>query len=386
MFDYIIVGAGFSGSVIAERIANVLNKKVLIIEKKNHLGGHCYDFKNKNGITIHKYGPHIFHTNFENVYTYLSNFTEWKPYQHKVLGVIDGQKIPIPFNLNSLQKIFSEEKAKVISKKLIANYGFGTNVPILDLLKSDDKDLKKLAEFIYEKVFKNYTMKQWGITPDQIDPAVTARVPVSISNDDRYFHDKFQFMPVKGYSQIFDKMLSHKNIEILLNTNFKDLIKLDENLKQVFFKGKIFTGQLIFTGSIDELFEYKFGYLPYRSLKIEFENLPEKEFQTSAVENYPNDFDFTRITEFKKFMNEQSDFTTIAREFPLSYNPKNDDLNPYYPIRNIDNDNLFEKYKSEVEQFPNIFLVGRLAEYKYFNMDNVINNSLNLFDKLVKNG
>ena len=213
MFDYIIVGAGFSGSVFAERIANILDKKVLIIDKKNHLGGHCYDFKNKYEITIHKYGPHIFHTNLENVYNYITKFTDILPYKHRVLGIIDGKKIPIPFNLNSISTIFSNKKAKIISSKLISNYGFDTNIPILDLLKCNDDDLRKLAEYIYDKVFKNYTMKQWGISPEQIDPSVTARVPISISYDNRYFHDKFQFIPAKGYSRIFSYMLSNQNIK-----------------------------------------------------------------------------------------------------------------------------------------------------------------------------
>ena len=385
MFDYIIVGAGFSGSVIAERIANILNKKVLIIDKKNHLGGHCYDFQNEKGITVHQYGPHIFHTNFKNVFDYLSDFTEWIPYQHKVLGIIDGQKLPIPFNLNSIEKIFEKNKAKSLKNKLIQNYGMGTNVPILNLLQSDDAELKNLAEFIYEKVFKNYTIKQWGISPEQIDPSVTARVPVSISYDDRYFHDKFQFMPQKGYSEIFTKMLSHKNIEIRLNTDFKDLINLDFETKEIIFHDKPFRGKLIFTASIDELFGYKFGILPYRSLNIVFETLPEKNFQIATVENYPNDFDFTRITEFKKLLNEESNYTTIAREFPIPYNPKNPDLNPFYPMKNKANEELFEKYQTKLREFPNVVLAGRLAQYKYFNMDQVINNSLNLFEKLAEN-
>ncbi len=385
MFDYIIVGAGFSGSVMAERIANVLKKKILLIEKKNHIGGHCFDFKNKNGITIHKYGPHIFHTNFENVYNYLSEFTDWFPYEHKVLGVIDGKKVPIPFNLKSIEKMFPENKAKFIIEKLVEKYGFGSNVPILELRKSDDENLKELAEFIYEKVFKNYTVKQWGITPEQIDPSVTARVPVSISYDERYFHDKFQFMPKNGYSEIFDKMLSNEKIVVELNSNFKDFIKLDADSRKIFYKGQPFDGKIIFTGCIDELLDYRFGPLPYRSLNIEFENLNQSEFQTAAVENYPNDFNFTRITEYKKFLNEKSEFTAISREFPLSYNHKNLNLNPYYPIKNIETDNLFSRYENEVNKYSNIFLLGRLAEYKYFNMDKVIDNALKLFDKLVEN-
>jgi UDP-galactopyranose mutase len=385
MFDYIIVGAGFSGSVFAERIANILDKKVLIIDKKNHLGGHCYDFKNKYEITIHKYGPHIFHTNLENVYNYITKFTDILPYKHRVLGIIDGKKIPIPFNLNSISTIFSNKKAKIISSKLISNYGFDTNIPILDLLKCNDDDLRKLAEYIYDKVFKNYTMKQWGISPEQIDPSVTARVPISISYDNRYFHDKFQFIPAKGYSRIFSNMLSNQNIKIELNTDFKSLIRMDEKSKKIYFKNKLFDGKLIFTGSIDELFNYKYGLLPYRSLDIKFENIHKEEFQTAAVENYPNDFDFTRITEFKKFMDEKSDYTTICREYPLQYNPENKKLNPYYPIRNNRNIELLNKYLKDVNLFQNIILAGRLAEYKYFNMDNVINNSLNIFEKLVKN-
>jgi UDP-galactopyranose mutase len=232
MFNYIIIGAGFSGSVIAERIANVLNQKVLIIEKRNHIGGNCYDYKDENNIIIHKYGPHLFHTDYKDVFDYLSNFTEWQLYHHKVLAFIDGKKVPIPFNLNTLYEVFPKTLAEKLETKLLNKYHYSSKIPILDLLKEEDNDLKFLANFIYEKVFKNYTAKQWGLKPEDIDPQVTARVPIYIGRDNRYFTDKYQAIPKEGYTKIFERILNHPNIKIMLNTDFKELINIDyENKK-----------------------------------------------------------------------------------------------------------------------------------------------------------
>jgi len=232
MFDYIIVGAGFAGSVIAERIAKVLNKKVLVIEKRNHIGGNCYDYKSKEGIIIHKYGPHLFHTNNKDVFDYLSNFTDWQIYNHKVLAFIDGKKVPIPFNFNSIELLFPKPLAEKLINKLLEKYPYGSKVPILELKKENDKDLKFLADYVYEKVFKNYTAKQWGKRPEEIDPNVTARVPIFIGRDDRYFNDRYQVVPIDGYTKIFERMLSHPNIKLMLNTDFREVIKVDFTTKK----------------------------------------------------------------------------------------------------------------------------------------------------------
>jgi len=362
-----IIGAGITGITLAERFASN-NSKVLIIEKRNHIGGNCYDFKDENGIIVHKYGPHIFHTSYKEVWDYLSKFTEWIPYQHKVLGFIDGKFVPIPFNLNSLYALMPLKLAEKLEEKLINNFGYNTKIPILELRKTEDKDLKFLADFIYEKVFLHYTEKQWGIKPEEIDPLVTARVPVVISHDDRYFQDKYQGIPKDGYTKMFERMLENKNIEIRLNTDFKEI------------RDKIKYDLLIYTGPIDEFFDYKYGKLDYRCMKIDFQILDIESYQPTAVVNYPNDYDFTRITEFKKFdVYNRSKKTTIGIEYPGNSGFK------AWPLLNERNKEIFKKYWQEAKKLKkkNIYFAGRLAEYKYYNMDEAVKNSLDLFNKLL---
>lgn len=376
MFDFIIVGSGFAGSVIAERIANVLNKKVLIIEKRNHIGGNCYDYKDKNGIIVHKYGPHLFHTNDKEVFDYLSNFTDWHMYHHRVLAFIDGKKVPIPFNLNTLYEVFPAPLSEKLERKLLSKYRYGSKVPILELKKEKDKDLKFLADYIYEKVFKNYTAKQWGIKPEEIDPEVTARVPVYISKDNRYFTDKYQAVPREGYTKIFEKMLNNQNIKLMLNTDYKEVMDIDFENKKIYLFGNEFKGKLIFTGMIDELFNFKFGKLPYRSLDLKFEIIEKEYFQEAPVVNYPNDYDFTRITEFKHIHPANTSKTTILKEYPKEY--KKGDV-PYYPVFTLENRERYNKYKEFAEKFNNIILIGRLAEYRYYDMDDIIKRALEVF-------
>ena len=380
MFNYIVIGAGFAGSVLAERIANVLNEKVLVIEKRNHIGGNCYDYRTKDGIIVHKYGPHLFHTNYKDVFDYLSNFTEWDIYHHYVLGFIDGKKVPIPFNLNTLYEVFPPSLAKKLEEKLLSKYKYGIKVPILELKKENDKDLKFLAEFVYEKVFKNYTAKQWNMRPEDIDPEVTARVPVYISKDNRYFTDKYQAVPRDGYTKIFENMLNHPNIKLMLNTDFKEVLKIDFENKKIYFLGQEFKGKLIFTGMIDELLDFKYGFLPYRSLNLKFEIYDKEYFQEAPVVNYPNNYDFTRITEFKHIHPIETRKTVILKEFPKTYSPGTDI--PYYPVFTKENRELYNKYKKEVQQLENIILVGRLAEYKYYDMDDIVKRALEVFGEL----
>jgi UDP-galactopyranose mutase len=382
MFDYIVVGAGFAGSVIAERIANKLNKKVLIIEKRNHIGGNCYDYKTKEGIIVHKYGPHLFHTNYKDVFDYLSNFTDWHIYHHKVLAFIDGEKVPIPFNLNTLYMVFPESLARRTEEKLLKKYSYNSKVPILKLKEEDDEDLKFLADYIYQKVFLNYTAKQWGMKPEDIDPEVTARVPVYISKDNRYFTDKYQAIPTEGYTKIFERMLDNSNIKLMLNTDFTEVIKIDLENGKIYFFGQEFKGKLIFTGMIDELFEYKFGELPYRSLDLRFETLDKDWFQEVATVNYQNDYDFTRITEFKHIHPVDVNKTVILKEYPKHYKAGKDI--PYYPVFTKENSELYNKYKELAEKFENIVLVGRLAEYKYYDMDDIVKRALEVFKEKVR--
>lgn len=377
MLEYIVIGSGFAGSVIAERIANILNKKVLVIEKRSHIGGNCYDYKDENGITIHKYGPHLFHTDDKEVFDYLSYFTDWNIYHHHVLAFIDGQKIPLPFNLNSLYKVFPEILAQKIENKLLTRYRYNSKVPVLELRKEDDEDLKFLADYVYEKVFLHYTAKQWGVKPEEIDAEVTGRVPIFISKDNRYFTDKYQAIPKEGYTKIFDKMLNHPNIKLLLNTNFKEIIKLDQENKKIRFLGQEFNGILIFTGMIDELFDFKFDELPYRSLDLRFETFDQTLFQESAVVNYPNNYDFTRITEFKHIHPASTNKTVILKEYPQKYQAG---INiPYYPVFEEKNLSLYNQYKELAASFANLTLVGRLAEYRYYDMDDIIKKALKTF-------
>jgi len=380
MIDYIIIGSGLAGVVIAERIATQLNKKVLIIEKRNHVGGNCFDFKDENNILIHKYGPHLFHTNNKEVVDYLSNFTTWDIYNHEVLAYIDGKKVSIPFNFNTLYEVFPTSKAKALEERLLETYDYNSKVPILELKKSTDKDLQFLADFVYEKIFVNYTAKQWGMKPEDMDSAVTARVPIFIGRDNRYFNDSYQNLPKNGYTNMINNMLNHKNIKIMLNTDFKEVCELKE--KDFYLFGSKFEGKVIYTGQIDELFDYKFGDLPYRSVDMKFETVECEFYQEKATINYPNDYDFTRITEFKHIHPINSTKTTILKEYPKEYK-KGIDI-PYYPIFTKENQEKYNKYLEYSKEFNNLVLVGRLAEYKYYDMDDIVERALKVFDERVR--
>jgi UDP-galactopyranose mutase len=382
MFDTIIVGSGFAGSVLAERLASQENKKILIIEKRNAVAGNCYDCFDEYGVLIHKYGPHLFHTDNENVFNYLEQFTTWINYQHRVLALVDGQKIPIPFNLNSLNMVFPHTLAVSMERKLIKKYGFDVKIPILDLIKDNDEELKYLADFIYEKVFANYTAKQWGCSPEEISPEVIARVPVFISRDDRYFQDKYQAIPKQGYTQLFTNMLDNENIKIMLNTDCKDVLSFDSDSGDVNVLGQPFSGDFIYTGMIDELFDWRFGELPYRSLQFDFEHHKQCYYQQATTENYPDNYDFTRITEFKRISGQKIEGTTIVREFPQDYDRTEVGKNtPYYPILNDDNAERYNQYFELSQKFNNLTLVGRLAEYRYYDMDDIVARALEVYQE-----
>ncbi len=377
MFDYIIIGAGFAGSVMAERIASQLNKKVLIIEKRKHIAGNCYDYKDRNNILIHQYGPHLFHTNNKKVVEYLSQFTEWDIYNHKVLAVIDGKKVPIPFNINTLHEVFPDSLAKKLEEKLLNEYAYNAKIPILELKKSTDKDLQFLADFVYEKIFVHYTAKQWGMRPEEMDGAVTARVPIFVGRDDRYFNDKYQMLPKEGYTNLFENILNHPNIKLMLNTDFKEVMKIKGESFYLF--DQKFDGTVIYTGQIDALFDYSFGELPYRSVKMKFETVEKEYYQDAATVNYPNEYDFTRITEFKHIHSVKSDKTTILKEYPQAYIPNKN--TPYYPIFTDENQAKYTRYLEHAKQFKNLVLIGRLAEYKYYDMDDIVERALEVFEK-----
>ena len=377
MFEVVIIGAGMAGAVLAERFAQS-GRKVLVIERRQNVAGNCFDTVDENGILIHKYGPHLFHTDDAQVWEYLSRFTEWHLYHHRVKAVIDGKPVPIPFNLNTLREVFPKSLADKLEAALLRNFDYGKKVPILELKKSADSDLQFLADFVYEKIFLHYTEKQWGLSPDKISGAVTARVPVFVGRDDRYFNDRFQAVPLRGYTELVKNMLAHKNIKLMLNTDFHEVMALRG--EEIFLFGQKFDGRLIYTGQLDELFDKKFGELPYRSIDMRFESVDAELFQGAPVVNYPNNYDFTRITEFKQIHPAQSPRTTLLREYPQTYVAGENE--PYYPIFTDEARAAYEKYSAELARFKNITALGRLAEYRYYDIDDVVRRALDIFDEL----
>lgn len=381
-YDVIIVGAGFAGSVLARNFAED-DKKVLILEKRNHVGGNMYEKIMENGVRAHLYGPHIFHTNYKEVLEFLKRFAGFCFYEHRVVGYIDGKYVPIPFNFKSLELLFDEKKANEIKAKLLSKYEKNDKISILDLLDSNDSTIKKFGEYVYEKVFVNYTAKQWNVTIDKVDKSVINRVPILLGYDDRYFQDKYQFMPKNGYNEIFENMLNHPNIDIKLGTDAKTLLNIDIENKKIYFNNEEYDGKVVYSGPLDELLDYKFGPLPYRSLELKFENLKENYYQPTSVVNYPNTEKFTRITEFKYLSNQAlQGTTTILKEYPLTYDYKNKEHIPYYAIFNEPNLALYNRYYSYVRDIKNFYLCGRLAEYKYYNMDAVIKRALDLYKNI----
>lgn len=380
MFDSVIIGAGVAGCVAARNLAES-GRKVLVLEQRDHIGGNCYDEKDEHGILIHKYGPHIFHTKEQKAYDYLSRFTDWYAFGHEVVANVHGKLIPVPFNLNTLHMVYDQEKADALEKKLIDAFGLESRVPILKLREHEDPEIREIADYVYENIFLHYTMKQWGQTPEQIDPAVTGRVPVLISHDNRYFQEPWQGMPLHGYTLMFEKMLDHENITVEIGVDARSRVTFSEG--SVSLDGQAFTGDVIYTGPLDELFDCRFGRLPYRSLRFDFEYYDKPDYQGHSVVNYTVSEDFTRITEFKYLTGQQAEGTTIVKEYPFAYTGAEGEI-PYYSIANEANQKLYEQYRGLVEHIPNVWLLGRLAEYKYYNIDAMVLKALELTDKIKK--
>jgi UDP-galactopyranose mutase len=364
-YDIVIIGAGISGATLAERISSRTGKKILVVEKRNHIAGNCYDYIDKAGVLVPKYGPHFFHTNDESVWTYVSKFTEWHQYEHRVLSSVHGLQVPVPVNINTINILTgSNIKTENEAKKWLKENTYNIKTP----KNSEEASLTRVGKFLYEKMFKNYTYKQWDLWPKQLDASVMNRIPVRSNFDDRYFTDTHQAMPKYGYTKIFKKMLDHKNIHLMLNTDYDDI---KDRLKGDFM--------LFYTGPIDQFFSYKLNKkLQYRSLRFEYQTLKMKYFQTRAQINYPNDNDFTRITEPKHATGQQIDVTTIIKEYSTW------EGEPYYPVPNEKNQALYEQYRKEAQLLESrgTYFVGRLANYKYFNMDQAFKNSLNLFEAI----
>jgi UDP-galactopyranose mutase len=360
MFDYIIVGAGFAGSVLAERLASQANKKVLIIDKRNHIAGNAYDYFNSDGILVHLYGPHIFHTNSRDVYKYLSQFTEWRTYEHRVLASVDGMLVPIPINLNTINHLYgmnlsSDDVETFLKQKAIQKDR---------IITSEDAVVSKVGKDLYEKFFKGYTRKQWGLDPSELDASVAARIPTRSNKDNRYFTDTYQCMPAQGFTKMFQNILDHPNIKVMLNTDYKEIVN------EIPYK------KMIYTGPVDFYFDYCYGALPYRSIDFKFETIDTECFQPTGTINFPNEHAYTRITEFKYLTGQRHPKTSIVYEFPTA------EGDPYYPVPTPENAQLYKRYQKLAEAEPNVYFTGRLATYKYYNMDQVVAQSLTLFKKL----
>ena len=380
-YDTIIIGAGFAGAVAARELAERLGENVLILEQRPHIGGNAYDRLDEAGVLIHQYGPHIFHTGSKRVFDYLSRFTKWRDYQHRVVANVNGMFMPVPFNLTSLRMAFGEEKGAQLAEKLINCYGKESKVSILTLRENEDPDLKLVADYVYEHVFVHYTVKQWGTPPEEIDPATIARVPVFLSEDDRYFQDAYQGIPQDGYTALFEKLLDHPRITVLTGVTAKERLAFGD---EILLDGEPFGGKVIYTGALDELFDCRFGRLPYRTLDFKFETHNQEWFQPCGTVNYTVDRDYTRITEFKHLTGQVlPGVTTIMMEYPRAYTGTAGET-PYYPIINPENQQLYGRYRAEAERCANFHPLGRLAEYQYYNMDAIVDRALALCDELLK--
>lgn len=358
--DFLVVGAGLAGCTIAERIASQLDKRILLVEQRNHIGGSAYDYYNDDGILLQKYGPHIFHTNSQEVWDYLHNFTEWNGYVHKVLAKVNGKEVYLPINLDSMELLYN----RVFTPEELKEYFEKQKVILPEIKNARDVVVSQVGVELYELFFKNYTKKQWGVYPEELDPQVTRRFPVRLNRDTRYFTDTYQGIPKFGFTKMFEKMLNNRNIRILLNTDYKEI------LDSVKFN------KLIFTGPIDYFFNYIYNKLPYRSLDFKFETIEMENFQNAAVVNYPNDFDYTRVTEFKHFYFQKHYKTTICYEYPK------EEGDPYYPIPMHESMRTYQEYREEADKLKNVYFIGRLAEYKYLNMDQVVERALRLFKEI----
>jgi len=362
-YDYLIVGAGLAGITIAERLASQLNKSILIIDRRKHIGGNCYDYYDKAGILVHKYGTHLFHTKYKPVFDYLSNFTKWHKYEHQVKAYVDDQIYDMPINLNTINKFFKENFNTKECKKFLE----GKRVKIKNPSNAEEQVLSLVGRELYNKFFKNYTKKQWEINPRDLDPSVTARIPLRFNEDARYFEDKYQFMPKSGFTEMFKKMLNNKNIDIKLNTSFKEI------------KDKVSYDKLLYSGCIDEFFNYKYEPLAYRSLKFRFKTFNKNFYRDYCVINYPNEHKYTRILELKHATGQKIDKTTIVYEYPSAKGE------PYYPIPRKENQVLYERYAKLAKNLKNTYFIGRLGGYKYLNMDQVVLETLKVFKKIKNN-
>ena len=361
-YDYLIVGAGFAGSVLAERLASQHGARILLIDRRPHVGGNAYDELNADGILYHKYGPHIFHTNSEQVVEYLSQFTEWRPYEHRVRAVVRDKLVPIPINRTTLNELFGLD---LKTDEEAADYLASRAEPVDDIQTSEDVVINAVGRELYELFFRGYTRKQWDLDPSELDKSVTSRIPTRTNTDDRYFTDAFQAMPADGYTAMFLRMLDNPNIEVRTGVDYRHI------------RDQVDYGHLIFTGPIDEYFDHRFGGLPYRSLKFDHQTLDQERFQETGTVNYPSpDVPYTRISEYKHLTGQQAPNTTITYEYPSA------EGDPYYPIPRPENQELFKRYEALADETEGVTFVGRLATYRYYNMDQIVGQALATFRRM----
>jgi UDP-galactopyranose mutase len=361
--DRVVVGAGFAGAVVAERLASQAGERVLVVDRRSHVGGNAYDEHDEAGILVHRYGPHIFHTNAPRVVAYLSQFTDWRPYEHRVLARVGGRLVPIPINLDTVNRLFGLS----LTEAELPAWFEARAEPCARVETSEHAVVSKVGRELYELLFRGYTRKQWGLDPAQLDASVTSRIPVRTNRDDRYFTDAFQAMPREGYTALFGRMLDHPNIRVVLDTDFRDLPPAYRSVP------------VVFTGPVDEFFGRRFGPLPYRSLEFRFETLDVAAALPVGTVNEPDEATpFTRTTEFKHLTGQSHPRTTIVREYPRA------EGDPYYPIPRPENEARYERYRALAEATPEVTFVGRLATYRYYNMDQVVAQALTTARKLVE--
>ncbi|MCV3210005.1 UDP-galactopyranose mutase [Mesorhizobium sp. YC-39] len=363
MFDWLIVGAGFAGSVLAERIASQRNESVLLIDRRSHIGGNAYDRYNEAGILVHQYGPHIFHTNAQSIVDYLSQFTAWRPYEHRVLSSVDGKLLPIPINLDTINKLYDLD----LTSEQLEQFFLSHREPVDEVRTAEDVVVGTVGRELYEKFFRGYTRKQWGVDPSQLNKSVTARVPTRTDRDDRYFGDSFQSMPAGGYTRMFQRMVDNPKIKIMLQTDYREI------------RDRIPFRRMIYTGPVDEYFDWSLGRLPYRSLRFEHVTLDCAQFQPVAVVNFPQAEEYTRITEYKHLTGQTSPQTSLTYEYPTDIG------DPYYPVPRAENEALYKRYEALARATADVWFVGRLATYRYYNMDQVVGQALATFARIQKN-
>jgi len=359
-FDYLVVGAGFAGSVLAERLASQAGKRVLVVDRRPHIGGNAYDHYDDAGILVHRYGPHIFHTNSREVFDYLSQFTEWRPYEHRVRASVDGRLVPMPINLDTINELYGLS----LSSSELDEFFASVAEPVERIRTSEDVVVSRVGRELYVKFFRNYTRKQWDLDPSELDASVAARVPVRTNRDDRYFTDTYQAMPRHGYTRMFERMLDHPNVKVLLNTDYREL------------EGIVPHGEIVYSGPVDEFFDFRYGKLPYRSLEFRFETRDVEVAQPAAVINHPNEHLYTRVTEFKYLTGQEHPKTTLVYEIPQA------EGDPYYPVPKPENAELYKAYKELADATSGVHFVGRLATYRYYNMDQVVAQALAVFKRI----